>query len=836
MPQVPSLTTSRIAHRPDATPFQSAAPIVNAMRTVSAAQQNIGASFANAANTMAAVSEQNQIEENERLASEADIAFTKQRRQIMFGSDDGKTPGFYSLNNRDAVNAAPGVKAEIDALQKSIAEGLVNTEVRAMFDKVSMTRINSETRDMDRFTIKQQHGAKIIASTARRDEAVQDAIGGRHSPGVLIAAAATIRGEVFKQADLEGWDAVTTQRMLQSETTRMYSKVIDSMLKNNEASEARIMLDRVSSDAPGSFQMDPEAAAISEEKVTNGLFLETVQNQAAILRQSGNTLEENLALVREGEYSAEERKGITTLLNQMAAEDSRASAAAMAQIEGNVNQVIAQGGSLVKWMTANPDQAILMIRDSKAMKRVEDYQQLVADGRNHRLTTDGSKASELRMMEPHKLAQINLEGWRGQLTKDEYEKAAGWIKGAKEVMRKEGTDNRTVRHAAAVVRHHGEQIGIEWDAKKKPEHNQRQWSLENQMTAWVLNQETTPTNAEIDQYAQFLTTTGAVQPELWGGDVVLGFVPNPFGTDQREISLSEAMTLKPGDPNYANVTVPYEVIPPSLTKQIEGLFIEEKLKGYTQQDVSNFAGAIVTSNGKRKDEIVGRIKRAGTPAPVPRKKQAEAEAQLALDLAEYLGRPKEMVKETTTTPRAEPRPSATIELANLPSANETDFDAKFEANTKFFESTEKDAEGGFTAFPDPVKGRLVGWGFQLDRDDAKKKIEDLGLDFDKVYSGEQSMTEEQAQTLFDITQKETEADAKKLFSNWEGISDNRKLALMDMIYSVGYGKWSKYKDTIAAVEAEDWDKVVKQFPKGGNLHTQQGDRRWKPLMAMLKEG
>ena len=39
---------------------------------------------------MAAHAEKNQIEENERLASEADIAFTKQRRQIMFGSDDGK--------------------------------------------------------------------------------------------------------------------------------------------------------------------------------------------------------------------------------------------------------------------------------------------------------------------------------------------------------------------------------------------------------------------------------------------------------------------------------------------------------------------------------------------------------------------------------------------------------------------------------------------------------------------------------------------------------------------------------------------------------------------------
>ncbi|MFT3764151.1 MAG: glycoside hydrolase family protein [Minicystis sp.] len=112
----------------------------------------------------------------------------------------------------------------------------------------------------------------------------------------------------------------------------------------------------------------------------------------------------------------------------------------------------------------------------------------------------------------------------------------------------------------------------------------------------------------------------------------------------------------------------------------------------------------------------------------------------------------------------------------------------------------------------PVRHPTIGIGFNLDRDDAREKIEALGYDFDQVYAGNQSITDADAQSLFAGDQATAESTARSWFPNFDTMSADRQKALTDMAFNMG--SWKKFPNFVKAVKAEDWETAAKEAATG----------------------
>ena len=165
------------------------------------------------------------------------------------------------------------------------------------------------------------------------------------------------------------------------------------------------------------------------------------------------------------------------------------------------------------------------------------------------------------------------------------------------------------------------------------------------------------------------------------------------------------------------------------------------------------------------------------------------------------------------TPRATPRPDTTVDRATFLTENEG---------------------VRLGSYADSEGVRTVGVGFNLDRADAKEKIEALGLDFDKVYAGTQELTDENAQALFKETMAEAEDDAKEVFSNFDELSDNRQTALVDMMFNLGQKKWLTFKNSIKNIEDGDFDAFVKRGK--GSTWAKQVGKRADRVLKLIEQG
>lgn len=110
-------------------------------------------------------------------------------------------------------------------------------------------------------------------------------------------------------------------------------------------------------------------------------------------------------------------------------------------------------------------------------------------------------------------------------------------------------------------------------------------------------------------------------------------------------------------------------------------------------------------------------------------------------------------------------------------------------------------------------GRSIGYGYYLNNPGAKKQITDLGYDFDKVYSGEQEITDKDADTLLAASTKTAESDARKLFKNYDDLSEGQQRALINMSYQLGGPSLAKFEKFRKAVEEdpENIDEALKHM-------------------------
>src|SRR5262249_12279341 len=125
----------------------------------------------------------------------------------------------------------------------------------------------------------------------------------------------------------------------------------------------------------------------------------------------------------------------------------------------------------------------------------------------------------------------------------------------------------------------------------------------------------------------------------------------------------------------------------------------------------------------------------------------------------------------------------------------------------------------------------IGVGFNLERADAKKMIEGLGLNFQQVKDGKVGLTEEQIGRLLDHDIDVAIAGCKSIFPKFTDLSDVRQRVLADMMFNLGKPRFGGFKRMIAHVQASEFGKAADEM-KNSQWYKQVGGRG-KRLEAMM---
>ncbi len=105
----------------------------------------------------------------------------------------------------------------------------------------------------------------------------------------------------------------------------------------------------------------------------------------------------------------------------------------------------------------------------------------------------------------------------------------------------------------------------------------------------------------------------------------------------------------------------------------------------------------------------------------------------------------------------------------------------------------------------------VGVGFNLDANGAQAAIEALGLDYEQVRFGQQSLTDDQIDALLDHTVNKAMQGAVQLVPNFDALPDDKQIVIVDMVFNLGVARFSEFVHAIQAMRSHDWATAAQQM-------------------------
>jgi GH24 family phage-related lysozyme (muramidase) len=140
----------------------------------------------------------------------------------------------------------------------------------------------------------------------------------------------------------------------------------------------------------------------------------------------------------------------------------------------------------------------------------------------------------------------------------------------------------------------------------------------------------------------------------------------------------------------------------------------------------------------------------------------------------------------------------------------------------------------YTMYKDSLGIPTIGVGFNLTRDDAPGLITALGVNYDALLDGDVSLTDQQVNALLDGDIATALAAARKLFSNFDSLDDDRQAVLVNMAFNMGQERLAGFQHMIAAVEQGDFVGAAAQM-KDSAWAKQVGNRAVR-LEGSMKTG
>ena len=105
----------------------------------------------------------------------------------------------------------------------------------------------------------------------------------------------------------------------------------------------------------------------------------------------------------------------------------------------------------------------------------------------------------------------------------------------------------------------------------------------------------------------------------------------------------------------------------------------------------------------------------------------------------------------------------------------------------------------------------VGVGFNLDANGAPAAITALGLDYAQVRAGTQLLTDPQIDTLLQQGINQVVSVATMPIPAFNSLPSNQQIVIVDMIFNLGLAGFSKFVQTIKAINAQDWQTASQQM-------------------------
>jgi GH24 family phage-related lysozyme (muramidase) len=110
------------------------------------------------------------------------------------------------------------------------------------------------------------------------------------------------------------------------------------------------------------------------------------------------------------------------------------------------------------------------------------------------------------------------------------------------------------------------------------------------------------------------------------------------------------------------------------------------------------------------------------------------------------------------------------------------------------------------AYTDTKGNMTIGVGFNLERNDARQRINDLGLDFNDVYNKKQKLSREQILTLLEEDISTAQKDASKYLGKetFNSLDKEAQKIVTDMSFNLGFSRLSGFKKLRKALINKDY--------------------------------
>ena len=121
----------------------------------------------------------------------------------------------------------------------------------------------------------------------------------------------------------------------------------------------------------------------------------------------------------------------------------------------------------------------------------------------------------------------------------------------------------------------------------------------------------------------------------------------------------------------------------------------------------------------------------------------------------------------------------------------------------------------------------IGIGHNIDAkglpDDIEAFLEDHGC-----------ITDEMIDILFEQDVEDAISDCKRLYPNFDDLTEPRQNALIDFVFNVGYKTASTFKNTNRAINEERWDDAADGLL--ASKYARQVGKRARDVAEMLRDG
>jgi len=128
----------------------------------------------------------------------------------------------------------------------------------------------------------------------------------------------------------------------------------------------------------------------------------------------------------------------------------------------------------------------------------------------------------------------------------------------------------------------------------------------------------------------------------------------------------------------------------------------------------------------------------------------------------------------------------------------------------------------------------IGAGFNLEKQGARKRIESLGLNYESVCDGRQTLSNEQVYSLMREDVETAINDAQYyLGDSWIGLNPKAQKILIDMAYNLGRKRLCEFKNLRQALISRDYVSASQEM-KDSNWYKQTGNRG-RELVYKMRE-